>query len=96
MPGISGYGGVSQIVCGPSDSILENGDILFIDTGSTFDGDFWDFDRHFAFGSISSDVERVCEVVWQATDAGIKGTESGASNLDIFNKMNKMYEVGGA
>ena len=33
MPGISGPGGVSQIVCGPSDRMLENGDILFIDTG---------------------------------------------------------------
>ena len=40
MPGISGKGGVSQIVCGPSDKVIENGDILFIDTGSTFDGYF--------------------------------------------------------
>ena len=63
MPGISGPGGVSQIVCGPSDRILENGDILFIDTGSTFDGYFCDFDRNFAFGSVSSDVERVNEVL---------------------------------
>ena len=50
MPGISGVGGVSQIVCGPTNRTLNDGDILFIDTGSTFDGYFCDFDRNFAFG----------------------------------------------
>ena len=96
MPGISGPGGVSQIVCGPSDRILENGDILFIDTGSTFDGYFCDFDRNFAFGSVSSDVERVNEVLWQATEAGIKAAVPGATTLDVFNAMNKIIEHGGA
>ena len=96
MPGISGPGGVSQIVCGPSDRILENGDILFIDTGSTFDGYFCDFDRNFAFGSVSSDVERVNEVLWQATEAGIKAAVPGATTLDVFNAMNKIIEEGGA
>ena len=96
MPGISGPGGVSQIVCGPSDRILENGDILFIDTGSTFDGYFCDFDRNFAFGSVSSDVERVNEVLWQATEAGIKAAVPGATTLDVYNAMNKIIEDGGA
>ena len=96
MPGISGPGGVSQIVCGPSDRTLENGDILFIDTGSTFDGYFCDFDRNFAFGSVSSDVERINEVLWQATEAGIKAAVPGATTLDVFNTMNKIIEEGGA
>ena len=96
MPGISGPGGVSQIVCGPSDRMLENGDILFIDTGSTFDGYFCDFDRNFAFGSPTSEVERVNEVLWQATEAGIKVAVPGATTLDIFNTMNKIIEEGGA
>ena len=96
MPGISGPGGVSQIVCGPSDRMLENGDILFIDTGSTFDGYFCDFDRNFAFGSPTSEVERVNEVLWKATEAGIKAAVPGATTLDIFNTMNKIIEEGGA
>ena len=79
MPGISGRGGVSQIVCGPSDRKLNDGDILFIDTGSTYDGYFCDFDRNFAFGSVSSDVEKVYEVLWQATEAGIKAAVPGAT-----------------
>ena len=96
MPGISGPGGVSQIVCGPSDRILDNGDILFIDTGSTFDGYFCDFDRNFAFGSVSNNVEKVHEVLWQATEAGIKAAIPGATTLDVFNTMNNIIEEGGA
>ena len=96
MPGISGKGGVSQIVCGPSDRVIENGDILFIDTGSTFDGYFCDFDRNFAFGSTTSEVEKVYEILWHATDAGINAAKPGASTFDIFNAMNKIISDGNA
>ena len=96
MPGISGKGGVSQIVCGPSDKVIENGDILFIDTGSTFDGYFCDFDRNFAFGSTTSEVEKVYEILWHATEAGINAAKPGASTFDIFNSMNKIISDGNA
>ncbi|MDC0060318.1 Xaa-Pro peptidase family protein [Pelagibacteraceae bacterium] len=96
MPGIAGKGGVSQIVCGPSDRIIKNGDILFIDTGSTFDGYFCDFDRNFAFGSTTSEVEKVYEILWHATDAGINAAKPGASTFDIFNTMNKIISEGNA
>ncbi|MBD1147561.1 aminopeptidase P family protein [Pelagibacterales bacterium SAG-MED31] len=96
MPGISGLGGVSQIVCGPSDRILNNGDILFIDTGSTFDGYFCDFNRNFAFGSANSDIEKVHEILWQATEVGIKTAIPGNSTFDVFNSMNSILEEGGA
>jgi len=96
MPGISGKGGVSQIVCGPFDKVIENGDILFIDTGSTFDGYFCDFDRNFAFGSTTSEVEKVYEILWHATDAGINAAKPGASTFDIFNAMNKIISDGNA
>ncbi len=96
MPGISGKGGVSQIVCGPSDKVIENGDILFIDTGSTFDGYFCDFDRNFAFGSTTSEVEKVYEILWHATEAGINAAKPGASTFDIFNAMNKIISDGNA
>ena len=95
MPGISGQGGVSQIVCGPTDRILEDGDILFIDTGSTFDGYFCDFDRNYAFGRVASDVEKVYQILWQATEIGIKTAIPGATTNDIFNAMNKVIQDGG-
>ena len=95
MPGISGQGGVSQIVCGPTDRILDDGDILFIDTGSTFDGYFCDFDRNYAFGRVASEVEKVYQILWQATEIGIKKAIPGATTNDIFNAMNKVIQDGG-
>ena len=96
MPGISGVGGVSQIVCGPSDRILKNGDILFIDTGSTFDGYFCDFNRNYAFGEISSEVERVHETLWLATEAGIKAAVPGATTDEVWLTMNTIIQDAGA
>ena len=95
MPGISGHGGVPHIVCGPTDRILGDGDILFIDTGSTFDGYFCDFDRNYAFGRVASDVEKVYQILWQATEIGIKTAIPGATTNDIFNAMNKVIQDGG-
>lgn len=96
MPGISGEGGVSQIVCGPTDKVLNNGDILFIDTGSTYDGYFCDFDRNYAFGKISSEVERIHETLWLATEAGIKAAVPGATTDEVWLAMNTIIQDAGA
>ena len=96
MAGISGPSGVSQIVCGPQDRILEKGDILFIDTGSTYDGYFCDFDRNYAFGKVSSEVSRVHEALWLATEAGIKAAVPGAKTDDVWKAMNSIIENAGA
>jgi Xaa-Pro aminopeptidase len=96
MPGISGVGGVSQIVCGPTEKVLNNGDILFIDTGSTYDGYFCDFNRNYAFGEISSEVERVHETLWLATEAGIKAAVPGATTDEIWLAMNTIIQDAGA
>ena len=96
MPGISGVGGVSQIVCGPTEKVLNNGDILFIDTGSTYDGYFCDFNRNYAFGEISSEVERVHETLWLATEAGIKAAVPGTTTDEIWLAMNTIIQDAGA
>lgn len=96
MPAISGPGGVPQIVCGPHDRVLEDGDILFIDTGSTFDGYFCDFDRNYAVGSISSEAARVHEALWLATEAGIAAAVPGATTDDVWRAMSKIIEEAGA
>ena len=96
MPGISGEGGVSQIVCGPTDKVLNSGDILFIDTGSTYDGYFCDFDRNYAFGKISSEVERIHETLWLATEAGIKAAVPGATTDEVWVAMNTIIQDAGA
>ena len=92
MPAVSGPGGVPQIICGPSDRILEKGDILFIDTGSTFDGYFCDFDRNFAIGEISNDAAQAYDLLWLATEAGISAAIPGATTEDVWIAMNKIIE----
>jgi len=96
MPAIAGPGGVAQIVCGPHDRKIAEGDILFIDTGSTFDGYFCDFDRNYAVGKVSDDAHRVHEALWQATEAGIAAAVPGAKTDDVWRAMAKIIEEAGA
>jgi Xaa-Pro aminopeptidase len=95
LPAISGAGGVSQIVCGPHDRIIETGDILFFDTGSTYDGYFCDFDRNFAAGEVSNAARLAHEAMWRATEAGIGAAVAGASTDDVFAAMAKIIENAG-
>lgn len=96
MPAISGPGGVPQIVCGPHDRLLEEGDILFIDTGSNFDGYFCDFDRNYAVGRISSEAARVHDALWLATEASIATAVPGATINDVWRAMSRIIEDAGA
>jgi Xaa-Pro dipeptidase len=96
MPAISGPGGVPQIVCGPHDRTIETGDVLFIDTGSTFDGYFCDFDRNYAVGEISSDAARAHDALWLATEAGIAAAVPGATTDDVWRAMGRIIEEAGA
>ena len=95
LPAVSGQGGVSQIVCGPSDRKLENGDILFMDTGSTYDGYFCDFDRNFAIGKISDEAMKVHDLLWTATESGIAAAVPGMTTEDVWFAMNRVIEEGG-
>ncbi|MSO92476.1 MAG: aminopeptidase P family protein [Rhodospirillales bacterium] len=96
LAGVSGPGGVSQIVCGPHDRVLEQGDILFIDTGSTYDGYFCDFDRNYAIGRVADRARKVHEAVWDATEAGIKAAVPGATVEDVWRAMATILEAAGS
>jgi len=96
MPVIAGPGGVAQIVCGPGDRAIRDGDILFIDSGSTYDGYFCDFDRNYAVGAPSDAVRRAHEALWQATEAGIAAAVPGATTDDLFRAMAAILDAAGA
>jgi len=92
----SGPGGYDNIIMGPTDRILGDGDILIIDTGTTFDGYFCDFDRNFAFGHAPDASRRAYDVVYRATDAGFAAARPGATTTDVYNAMWSVMEAGGA
>ena len=87
LPVISGEGGVSQIIYEPSSRVIKNGDILFLDTGSTFDGYFCDFDRNYAIGKASKIVNDVYEVLWIATQSAIEIAKPGLPLYKLWGVM---------
>src|SRR4051812_34201780 len=96
LPAISGPGGVPQIVCGPGDRVLGDGDILFFDTGSTFDGYWCDFDRNYAVGEVPDAAKRAHEAMRAATEAGIAAAVVGATTEDVFRAMAGVIEAAGS
>ena len=96
LPAISGEGGVAQIVCGPRDKPIRPGDILFFDTGSTYDGYYCDFDRNYAVGEVSDQAKRAHEAMWLATEAGIRAAQIGATTDRVFAAMAKIIEEAGS
>ena len=86
----SGSGGYDQIICDPTEKKLAEGDILIIDTGTTLDGYFCDFDRNFGFGRLTENCETAYEVVWEAAKQGMEIAKPGNTCADISNAMSKI------
>jgi Xaa-Pro aminopeptidase len=92
----SGPGGYDNIIMGPTDRVVESGDVMIIDTGTTYDGYFCDFDRNFVFGRVADAARRAYDVVYAATDAGFAAARPGATTTDIWAAMAKVLEAGGS
>ena len=67
---VSGYRSIrnNAIIMGPTERILEAGDVPIIDTGTTYDGCFCDFDGNFAFGPPAEEAQRAQEVLYRAAE----------------------------
>jgi Xaa-Pro dipeptidase len=96
MVAASGGQSYSDIIMGPLDKACEEGDILIIDTGTTYDGYFCDFDRNWAFGSATDLAKRAYEVTYAATDAGFAAAKPGATCADLYNAMSETLIAGGS
>ncbi len=96
MMGCAGPGSYDNIIMGPRERVIGEGEILIIDTGTTFDGYFCDFDRNFAFGRPSDAARRAFDTVYRATEAGIAAARPGATSSDLWRAMNAVLEAGGA
>ncbi len=92
----SGPGGYDSIIMGPTDRIIEEGDVLIIDTGATYDGYFCDFDRNFAFGEPGNAAKRAYDIVFQATNAGFQAARPGATTTDLWTAMAAVLQAGGS
>ena len=96
LVGAAGQGGYDDIIAPPAGRHLQDGDVLILDTGCTFDGYFCDFDRNYGFGAVDDQSKRAYEVVWQATEAGLAAAVPGNTCQDIFAAMHSVMQAGGA
>ncbi|WP_422368930.1 M24 family metallopeptidase [Pelagibius sp.] len=87
LVGGAGRGGYSDVISPPSPRPLQIGDVLMLDTGSVFDGYFCDFDRNFAIGAAEDEARRAHEVLYAATEAGLKAARPGVAAADLFQAM---------
>lgn len=85
--GASEQGGYAGVISPPSRRPLQAGDVLMLDTGCTWDGYYCDFDRNWAIGHASDDARRAYDVLWRATEAGIKAAKPGNTCRDLFMAM---------
>lgn len=92
----SGQGGYDNIIMGPTDRQLGDGDVLIIDTGATFDGYFSDFDRNYAFGMVDAVTNRAYEAVYQSTEAGLEIAAPGRTTGEVWQAMWSVLEGAGA
>mmetsp|Transcript_32860 Transcript_32860/g.60346 ORF Transcript_32860/g.60346 Transcript_32860/m.60346 type:complete len:451 (+) Transcript_32860:59-1411(+) len=88
----SGMGGYEDIVGSASNRVLEDGDVLIIDTGSVLDGYFCDFNRNWHIGELTAspmteELTKIQAALYRAVDAGIREARPGRTTADIFHAM---------
>lgn len=87
LVGGADQGGYRDVISPPSRRVLQTGDVLMLDTGSTWDGYFCDFDRNWAIGRADDQARRAYDVLWRATEAGIEAARPGYTCRDLFRAM---------
>lgn len=93
LVGGAGQGGYGDVISPPGDTPLKAGDVLMLDTGSSLQGYFCDFDRNFAITRADDAARRAYDSLWRATEAGLAASRPGATCADIFNAMQSV--IGG-
>ncbi len=84
LVGGADQGGYYDVISPPSDRPLQNGDIVMLDTGVSWDGYFCDFDRNFAIGRADETSRRAYDVLWRSTQAGLEAARPGLKCCELF------------
>lgn len=105
-PNFKGYGGFPAATCVsvndtvihgiPSDKmVLQEGDIVSLDTGALLDGFHGDNAATFLCGAVSPEAKRLAEVTEQALYKGIEAAQPGARVGDIGFAVQSYVEAAG-
>mgnify|MGYP001164028566 FL=1 len=85
--------GFSDIIKQPSDRVIQPGDLVMFDTGSTYDGYFSDFDRNMAFQFADDKAKSAYKIVWEATEAALKVAIPGNTTSALWEAMASVLET---
>lgn len=106
IPAFKGYGGFTGSICSSINNqivhgipsagvILQEGDIVSIDTGAVFDGWVGDNAATFAVGEIDAESARLLEVTERSMWAGIEAARAGGCLGDIGFAVQSVAEAAG-
>lgn len=79
----------------PTERPIQNGDLLVIDWGATFEGYVSDLTRTFAIGNIEPELQRIGEIVLAANLEGKKVAKTGLPIGEIDHATRKIIETEG-
>ncbi len=91
-----GFGpeGYSDVISPATDTPLQKGDCLMLDTGLVHDGYFCDYDRNFSIGPPPQIVADAHKKIIEATAAGFEAAKPGARACDLYHAMDKVLTGG--
>ena len=104
-PAFLGYGGFPATICCsindevihgiPGDRVIQEGDIVSIDTGAIYEGYYGDNAATFGAGKISEEVQKLIDVTRQSFYEGIKFARKGQRISDISHAIGAYCEARG-
>ncbi len=87
LAGAADQHGYGDVISPASDTPLQNGDVLMLDTGLVHDGYFCDFDRNWSIGPPQTQVATGHNALFDATQAAFAATKPGAKASDLWRAM---------
>ena len=78
-----------------SDKVIQDGDIVMIDTGATYKGYPCDLTRTFALGRVDSEMSKIYEIVKNANAAVVKGYKPSMAAEDVDSLARSVIESAG-
>ena len=79
----------------PSKRALEEGDLLVIDWGASYNGYISDLTRTFAIGAVDAELEKIADIVHQANAAGRTAARPGISASEVDRAARAVIEKAG-
>ncbi|WP_170557634.1 M24 family metallopeptidase [Ruegeria atlantica] len=96
LAGGAEQGGYTDVISPATDTRLQRGDVLMLDTGLVWDGYFCDYDRNWAIVSANAQVKSAYGALIEASDAAFEIARPGATAADLFQAMNSVLSRGDA